>query len=333
MKSSDSRRPELMIRLFTIGSLILFLIMAGSPASAQDNSEESYRIGSQDVLSVNFWQQPDLNSSVRVGENGMITLPVIGEIKAEGLTTSELSRSIVEQMAFYQTPISQATVIVTEFHSKGVVVTGQVLAPSTRFYEKIPDLWRVILDAGGPTELADLSKVTLVRKSNGGSEIINVDLYSLIKQGDLSKAPQVLSGDLINVPTSAFGSAVQLGERTKFEGRNIYYVLGSVAQPGVRTLDAGIDVLDAITIAGGFTEDADLKNVRIIMKGSRYSNVVKVNLKDYIDGGTPPRLVLQPEDTVVVPARETNLFGGIMGTVAQIVPLVTAVGTLLLLVR
>lgn len=333
MISCGKIRFESLTRISVIACLAIAVISTGSPIFAQKDSGDTYRIGAQDLLSVNFWQQPDLNTSVRVGENGMITLPVIGDIKAEGLTTSELSRSIVEQMAFYQTPISQATVLVTEFHSRGVVVTGQVLSPSTRYYEKIPDLWTVILDAGGPTELADLSRISIVRKGEEGSEIINVDLYDLINKGDLSKAPALMSGDLINVPSSAFGAAVQLGERTKFQGRNIYYVLGSVAEPGVRSLDAGIDVMDAITMAGGFTPDADLKNVRVIMKGPRYSNIVKINLMDYINSGSPPRLVLQPEDTVVVPAKKGNLLGGIMGLAVQIVPVVTAVGTLVLLVR
>jgi polysaccharide export outer membrane protein len=334
MESSDKLPLGSTLRLSLIACLVILINWTGHPALGQDNSDESYRIGPQDILSVTFWQQPDLNTpSVRVGENGMITLPVIGEIKAEGLTTSELSRAIVQQMAFYQTPISQATVVVTEFQSKRVVVTGQVLVPSTRYYERIPDLWRIILDSGGPAELADLSQVTIVRKGEEGSEIISVDLYELIKKGDLSQAPEILSGDLINVPTSAFGAAVQLGERVKFEGRNIYYVLGSVADPGVRTLDVGIDVLDAITIAGGFTSDADLKNVRVIMKGPRYSNVVKINLKDYIDSGSPPRLILQPEDTIVVPARETGTLGGVLGTAARIVPLLTALGTLILLTQ
>ena len=313
--------------------LLAMLCFAEGSVFAQNESDGPYRIGSKDILSITFWQQPDLNTAVRVGEDGIITLPVIGEIRAQGLTTAELSESIVEQMAFYHTPISQATVTVTGFHSRDVVVTGEVLNPSTLKYEKIPDLWRVILDAGGPTEMADLSKIAIVRKNEEGSEIINVDLYSLIKKGDLSKAPEVLLGDLINVPVSPFGTAIQLGESAKFEGRNIYYVLGSVAQPGARSLDTGIDVLDAIAIAGGFTADADLQNVRVIMKGSGYSNVVKVNIKDYIDKGSPPRLILHPEDTIVVPAKEAGVFRGVLSDIAQFIPLLTAVGTLILLVE
>jgi len=333
MRSFLMRQLKVAAPITAVALMSALLYMPGSSILAQNDSDEAYRIGSKDVLSITFWQQPDLNTVVRVGESGMITLPVIGEIKAEGLTTRELSETIVEQMIFYHTPISQATVTVTEFHSRDVVVTGEVLNPSTLKYEKIPDLWRVILDAGGPTELADLSKIAIVREGPEGSQIISVDLYDLIKKGDLSKAPEVFSGDLVNVPASSFGAAIQLGERAKFKGRNIYYVLGSVAEPGVRSLDAGIDVLDAITIAGGFTENADLKNVRVIMKGSRYSNVVKVNLHDYINKGSPPRLVLHPEDTIVVPAKEDDLFRGILSTVVQIVPMLTAVGTLVLLVQ
>ena len=58
-------------------------------------------------------------------------------------------------------------------------------------------------------------------------------------------------------------------------------------------------------------ENADLENVRVVMKGSQYSNVVKINLRDYIDGGSPPRLELHPEDTIVVPARRGGFLGGV----------------------
>ena len=313
-------------------SIYFCVVFSVAPAFAQ-NSRESYRIGQRDVLSITFWQQPDLNSEIRVGENGMITIPVIGDIKAEGMTTTELADAIVEQMAFFHTPISQATVAILEFNSLSVVVTGQVLRPLSLSYENIPDLWRVILDAGGPTELADLSNVTIVRENDDESRLLNVNLYEMIKKGDLTKAPKIQAGDLINVPASAFGAAMQLGERAQFEGRNIYYILGNVAIPGVKTLDTGIDVLDAITLAGGFTDGADLKNVRVVMKGPRYSNVVKINLENYIEKGTPPRLTLHPEDTIIVPSREGSRLGEIAGTVFQIVPLLSAIGTFILLLE
>jgi len=298
-------------------------------ALAQD--KESYVIGVGDRISISFWQQPDLDSEVRVGETGMITLPVIGEIRAAGLSTSELSKKIVEQMSFYNTPISQSTVVVTEFNSRVIVVSGQVVNPASRSYERIPDLWQVILDAGGPTAEADLSRVTIVRKEGDKSQVIDVDLYKIIKDGDLSKAPQLKPRDLINVPASPYGPALTLTGQPKFEGKNIYFIFGQVTDPGAKNLEAGLDVLDAISLANGTTAEADLKNVRVIMKDARYSNVVKINLEEYINTGSPPRLTLHPEDTIIIPARRNDILSQALSTLGTVVPLVSAMGTLYLL--
>lgn len=313
-------------------SFVFLIIFVSTDAAAQE-SREPYVIGPADVLAISFWQEPDLNSEVRVTENGMITLSVVGEIKAAGLTATQLAKDIVDQMAFYQTPVSQATVVVTEFNSRSVVVSGQVVNPSSQSYENIPDLWRVIINAGGPTDQADLSRITIIRKEGKKSRVIETDLLSIINEGDLSRAPIILPGDLINVPASSFGIGIQFGESSEFEGRNVYFVLGSVMEPGARNLEAGIDVLEAITLAGGTTADADLENVRVIMKGPRYSNVVKINLLKYINVGIPPRFVLHPEDTIFVPARQQNLFSRIIERVGDFIPLITAAGTIILLIR
>ncbi len=311
----------------------MFLIIFVSIDAVAQELSEPYVIGPADVLTITFWQVPDLNSEVRVTENGMITLPVVGEIKAAGLTTARLSKDIVDQMAFYQTPVSQATIVVAEYNSRSVVVSGQVVNPSSQNYENIPDLWRVIINAGGPTDQADLSRITIIRKEGDKSRVIETDLLSIIKEGDLSSAPILQPGDLINVPASPYGTGIQLGESSAFEGRNVYFVLGSVAEPGARNLEAGIDVLEAITLAGGATADADLENVRVIMKGPRYSKVVKMNLLKYINAGMPPRFVLHPEDTIFVPARRENLFSRILERVGDFIPLITAAGTIILLTR
>ncbi len=319
----------------TIMGLFMLICFMASPISLlrAQTSDQSYIIGVGDILTISFWQEPELNTAARVGEDGMITLPVIGDIKAGGLSTSRLSKNIVEQMTFYHTPISQATVVVTEYHSRYVVVTGEITNPATQSYEKIPDLWRVILDAGGPTSMADLSHVTIIRKVGDKSEVLNVNMYDIIRSGDLGRAPELKPGDLVNVPTSSLGVAFDLGKGSKFEGKNIYYVLGNVLTPGVRNLEDGMDVLDAITAAGGYTPEADLKNVRVIVKGTTYSSIVKLDMEKYIEQGSPARLVLGPEDTVVIPARRSNAFSGALNAAIQIIPLITALGTLVLLSR
>ena len=311
--------------------LMVFCVILLMQPSSFSQEKESYLIGIGDRLSITFWQQPDLDSEVRVGDSGIITLPVIGEIKAQGLTTSELSKKIVEQMSFYNTPISQATVVVTEFNSRVIVVTGQVVTPASKSYERIPDLWQVILDAGGPTADADLSRVTVVRKEGAKSDVIDVDLYKIIKDGDLTKAPQLRPGDLVNVPLSPYGPALTLTGQPKFEGKNIYFIFGQVTAPGAKNLEAGLDVLDAISLANGTTAEADLRNVRVVMKDAKYSNIVKIDLQKYIETGTPPRLTLHPEDTIIIPARRTDIFSSSLSILSTVVPLVSAMGTLYLL--
>lgn len=326
-------RPATLINgMRNLTMLILWLALSTGLISAQDDSE-AYNIGYTDVLSISFWQEPALDREVRVGEDGMITLPVIGTIRAAGLTSTELAKDIVEQMTFYQSPISQATVVVREFNSRAVLVSGQVVAPSRLSYEKIPDLWRIIIDAGGPTDRADLSRVRIIRSADGESDIIDVDLYSIIRDGDISRAPQLQPGDLVNVPLAPFGVSMELGERTDAKGKNVYFVLGSVASPGVRNLEAGMDVLGAIALAGGTTPEADLKNVRVVMKGSGYSNIVKIDLEEYVENGSSPRFILHAEDTIVVPAREGGMFTKVLSTLGAIMPFVTAIGTIILLSR
>jgi len=196
-------------------------------------------------------------------------------------------------------------------------------------------LWKVILAAGGPTELADLSRVTVVRKVGTKSEVIDVDLYKIIKDGDFSKAPQLQAGDLVNVPSSPYGisAPIPAGAEAVSQGKNIFYIFGQVTAQGPKNLEAGIDVLDAIAIAGGTTIDADLGNVRVVVKNTSYSSVAKIDLNKYMRSGNPPRLLIHPEDTIIVPAKGAHPFTTVLSTIGSIMPVITAVGTLILLSR
>lgn len=320
------------------GELLFFMGQNAVSAFAQKEADQ-YIIGATDKLSVTFWQQPDLNRDVRVSEDGFITLPVVGEIKAAGITTSALSKKIIQQMSFYNASVSQATVTIDEFNSRSVVVGGQVITPGRMGYENIPDIWKVILDAGGPTQLADMSRVTIVRKEGEKSRVIMVDLNKIISDGDLSMAPELQPGDLVNVASLSLGgiplggNTTTSGGATSFTGKNVYYVIGAVMEQGPKSYEEGIDVLDGINVARGITPEADLSKVRVIVKGLKYSNVIKINLNHYIEHGTPERILLHPEDTIVVPSRRSGTFVKVLNVLAMVVPVVGAVGTVILLSR
>jgi polysaccharide export outer membrane protein len=282
------------------------IIILGLFAISLGQDQKAYRIGIEDRLQINFWQETatDLNSSVRVREDGKITMPVIGDIQAAGLTTSELAKEIVRQMAFYNPGISQATVVVTEYNSQSVVLTGAIHQPGKYRFEQIPNLLDIIREAGGAADSADLSKVTVIRQENGKARVIEVDLLKRIRDGNLADLPALQAKDMIHIPRSAYGTSQQVISGPTFKGKNVYFIYGAVTQPGVKDLAQDIDIVDAIVSAGGATANADLRNVRLVMKDIQYSSVLDFNLEKYSAKGRPARYTLRPEDTIIVPFKE-----------------------------
>jgi polysaccharide biosynthesis/export protein len=285
-----------------------FFLMICLPILAFGQDQKTYRIGIDDRLQINFWQETatDLNSTVRVHEDGKITLPVIGDITAAGMTTNELAKEIVRQIAFYNPGISQATVVVLEYNSQSVVVTGAVNRQGKLSFEQIPNLLDVIREAGGAADSADLSKVTIIRQEGGKAKVINVDLLRTIRDGNLADLPQLLAKDMIHIPRSAFGTSQQMGGGPAFKGKNVYFIYGAVGQPGVKDLGEEVDIVDAIASAGGTLETADLRKVRLIMKDVQYSSVLDFNLDKYSKTGRPARYTLKPEDTIIIPFRPSG---------------------------
>jgi len=286
----------------------MFILLTWAACLSQSN--EPYVIGIDDRLSISFWQEPDLNTEVRVRNDGEIALPVIGDIKAAGLTTAALARSIVDQIKFYNPGISQATVVVTEFNSQMVMIAGAVTTPGEYHYEKIPNILEIVREAGGALPEADLSAVTIIRQTDGKVDVIDVDLLKQIKDGDLSKLPKLKAKDMINVPLSPYGVTAELMSGQSFTGKNIYYIYGAVNEPGVKNLAEDIELVDAIAAAGGTTAEADLKNIRVVMKDVRFSSVLKFNFKNYSETGRPARYKLKPEDTIFIPYKQENGFFG-----------------------
>jgi len=313
-------------RIFWILITLGFLLSLGAFSFGQE-----YRIGPEDLVSISFWQQPDLNSTVKVRQDGKISLPVIGEITAAGLTTTELSKKIVEKISFFNKSISQATVIIAEYNSQKVFVQGQVNRPGKYSFESIPNLWQVITEAGGPAEGADLSAVKIIRAGDEAGKTLRVNLAEALENGDFSKLPKLKIGDTVEIPRSilSFGTGAP---SPSFAGRNVYYIYGQVARPGVFPLESQVDLLDAIVLAGGPTPNANMKKVKVLIKGTTYSSVVEINLEDFSSKGRPSRLAIHPEDTIVIPAKGGGFFSRVWNFSRDLVPLSTAIIGLYLLV-
>lgn len=273
-----------------------------------------YVIGPADILDVKFWQQNSLDASVTVTQDGKISLDIIGEIVAAGLTTAELEKKIVRQMSRYNKAITTAVVRVVQYGSQRVYITGQVLNPGKYTFEEIPDLWTLINEAGGIAEAGDLSRVLIIRGGEQAGNVEVVNVAALVASGRAKELPRVRAGDTIEIPRTPAGlPAISLGDQR--EAKSIFYVTGEVLTPGPKTLDPDIDVLDAISMAGGPTENADLKNVKVISKDGLQTQIMRINLKKFVESGSPGRYMIRPEDTIILSRKSRGFLG--LGTVTD----------------
>jgi len=208
----------------SVGFLLAAVLLIGGTGHAQ---AEEYRIGPDDVLEINFWQAPTFNTTVRVNLEGKITLDIIGQIDAAGKTTQELQNDIVRQISRLNKDISQAVVRVVQYNYNYVYVTGQARNPGKLTFEQIPDLWEIINEAGGPTDVADLSRVTIVRGGEDAGKVEIVDVAKAISTGTLNKLPKVRRMDTIELPGTLGGiPSRDLGRSV--EKKNVIYVVGAV---------------------------------------------------------------------------------------------------------
>jgi polysaccharide export outer membrane protein len=293
------------MQIKTIICVLAIIFFVNGLALAQS---EEYVIGKEDVLEISFWQDPDLNQIVKVRQDGKITLSIIGEITAAGLTTNELADRIVRNVSLYNKQISQATVTVRQFNSRKVFVSGQVAVPGKYTFEVIPDIWTVIKEAGGTTPVGDLTRVAIIRSEERGGEIVTVNVLEAIAEGKLEDLPKLESGDTIEIPRMAGGVPGRQLAVDYTERKNLYYIVGQIAQPGVRPYEGETDLLDAIGNAGGPTELADLEDVRVVSKTSEGTSVLHVDYERYQESGQAHRIKIKPEDTIVI-GRRTRGFG------------------------
>lgn len=285
----------------------IVIVVAFASLSSPLTAEE-YRIGSEDILQVTFWRNEDLNARVRVGQDGKITIDIVGQIDAAGKTTHELEQEILRKMSRFNQKITGTVVRVIEFRHNSVYVTGQVNNGGKLTFEVIPNLWIIINEAGGLTEFADLSRVSIIRgNEEGGVEVVNV--AHALATGQLSKLPKIERQDTIEIPGNpgnvSSGSRVATGDI-----KNLIYVVGAVGKPGPMVFEPNIDLLSALALAGGTSADADLKHARIITRDGLYAQTMTIDLEKYSQTGRPARYVLRREDTFIIPRRSTGGFLG-----------------------
>jgi len=162
-------------------------------------SSDSYLIGPGDVLSVDVWKEPELSKQVTVRLDGSISLPLVNEIKAAGLTCGAL-RNYLERRYQDYVEFAKISVTLSESHSKKIYLLGKVNSPGEYELRKSMTLIQAISIAGGLAEWADAEDVKLIRKINGVEQTFKVDYEAIVLGEDLSQNVLLQPDDTIFVP-------------------------------------------------------------------------------------------------------------------------------------
>ncbi len=261
------RRLEIrMKRLFSL--VFAFLLILEGISLSQD-----YIVGEGDLLEVSVYDHPDLTVTVRVGGEGTIQFPLIGQVKVGGLTVNQVAQEIARLLADGYIVDPQVSVFIKEFRSKKVTIMGEVNNPGLYELRGTTTFLELLSKAGGLTDDAgDIA--TLKRKANG-DKVIRIDLKRLIREGEMSQNILIMDGDSIYVTKAG-----------------LFYVTGEVKKPDAYRYEEGTTVLKAITMAGGFTDKASTTRVKIIRKsGGREEVIEKVGMDEPV----------YPDDIIVVP--------------------------------
>ena len=158
-----------------------------------------YVIGPLDVLEILFWKDKDLSAEVVVRPDGKISLPLLNEIEAGGLTPEQLRFRILESARrFVEEPT--ATVIVKQINSRSVFIMGEVLKPGTYPLGGPTSVLQLIAVAGGLSEFASRDEIVLLRAVDGETQRFRVNYNRVLNGKDLKQNLQLRPGDTVVVP-------------------------------------------------------------------------------------------------------------------------------------
>jgi len=169
---------------------------------SRGRSSQSYHVGIGDLIQVEVYDEEDLTKEVRVLTDGFFSFPLIGYIQADGLTVSELEKSITKKLAEKYLVNPQVTIFVKEFSH--VFVFGEVANPGSFPLYGTLTVFEAITLAGGFSEVANKSKVKIIRNTRGREITFDVDIEKLIKKGDTSQDPELRANDRVIIPRSFF---------------------------------------------------------------------------------------------------------------------------------
>jgi len=169
------------------------------PTVTPATTDPAYVIGPQDVLDINVWKEPDMTRVVRVRPDGKISLPLINDVQAAGVTPQQLAADVTTKLRKFLTE-PQVTVIVTQINSQRVFVIGEVLHAGA--FQLVPGttVLQALANAGGFTTFADVKKIHVMRLVNGKHTELPFNYREVLKGDNPDQNIKLEPGDTVVVP-------------------------------------------------------------------------------------------------------------------------------------
>lgn len=175
-----------------------------APSDLPGAPPEGYRLGSEDVLNILVYGEPDLTTLARVGQDGFIEMPLIGRVQAAGLTPDQLKENIEAGLRAGYLVHPDVQIILQQYRQEMVHLFGQVGTPGPFRITHRDTLMEIISKAGGFTPIANRKKVKIIRREEKGSRVILVNAARITDEGKLEEDVPLLPGDVIIVPERFF---------------------------------------------------------------------------------------------------------------------------------
>jgi polysaccharide export outer membrane protein len=309
---------------------------AAEQRDRQSRDSRDYRIGPQDLLEINIFEAPELNRSVRVSENGDVTMPLLGGIQVTGLTARELETTVAGRLREYLKD-PHVSVMVTAIESHPISVIGEVNKPGVFQVRGSKTLLEMLSMAQGLApeagdEVLVMRSAGFNHEQNAGHEAAagaaaNQRATSKGAEDDEPGADEHLDTvsinlrHLLNSRDPKFNVPVYAGDIVKVTRAGIVYVVGAVKRPGGFTVKGNeqMSLLKAIALAEGLSSTSARGRTRIIRtdEGSGKRSEIAVDVGKILDGKAPD-MNLQAADIVFVPnsAGKSVLYKGTEAVVA-----------------
>jgi polysaccharide export outer membrane protein len=261
------------------------------------NQAHNYKIDIGDVLSIIVTPAEEVSKEVTVAQDGTISIMYVGAIRVKGLTIQEVKELIEEKLKKYVTS-PKVTVTLKSFGYRKVFLTGYVSHPGDYNYKEGMKLLELISLAGGFTEKANTKEIRITRSG----QVTFVNAEELKQKGE----------DFLLLPNDFI-------EVSRIKGE--IFVYGEVKSAGVYEFKENFSLLELISRAGGFTDNANINKVKVVRKGK----VIEININKIFDGDLTQNIVLEPGDIVIVPRSGISTWNWILSNVVPTLSLITSI--------